>query len=141
MSFSTEYLETKVLTATPHQLHLLVIDGAIRHATSAEAALLAGDFARAEAQLERSNQCVSELMAGLKSNRQPQLVEQLKAVFVFVQRSLGQAQLRHDPARLADALPVLRLHRETWLALGKKLAQESAADVPAEAGSGYSWSS
>jgi flagellar protein FliS len=141
MSFSTEYLETKVLTATPHQLHLLVIDGAIRHAISAEAALLAGDFARADAQVERANQCVSELMAGLKSNQQPQLVEQLKSVFVFVQRTLGQAQRGHDPARLADALSVLRLHRETWLALGKKLAQESAAGVPAEAGAGYSWSS
>jgi flagellar secretion chaperone FliS len=138
---STEYLETKVLTATPHQLHLLVVDGAIRQATSAEAALLAGDFARADAQLERSNQCVSELMAGLKSNQQPQLVEQLKAVFVFVQRTLAQSQRRHDPARLADALSVLRLHRETWLALGKKLARESATGAPTEAGAGYSWSS
>ena len=138
---STEYLETKVLTATPHQLHLLVVDGAIRQATSAEAALLAGDFARADAQLERSNHCVSELMAGLKSNQQPQLVEQLKAVFVFVQRTLAQAQRRHDPARLADARSVLRLHRETWLALGKKLAQESALSGPAEAAAGYSWSS
>ncbi len=141
MSFSTEYLETKVLTATPHQLHLLVIDGAIRYATSAEAAMLAGDFVRSDAQLERSNQCVSELMAGLKANRQPQVVEQLNAVFAFVQRTLGQAQRRHDPARLADALSVLRLHRETWLALGKRLAQESAAATPAEGGAGYSWSS
>ena len=27
-----EYLESKVTTATPYQLHLMVIDGAIRHA-------------------------------------------------------------------------------------------------------------
>ena len=84
---------------------------------------------------------MSELVAGLKTNQQPQLVEQLKAVFVFVQRTLGQAQRRHDLARLADALSVLRLHRETWLALGKKLAQESTTSVPAETGAGYSWSS
>ncbi len=138
---STEYLETKILTATTHQLHLLVIDAAIRHATSAEAALLAGDFVRADGQIERSNQCVSELIAGLKSNRQPQLVEQLKSVFVFVQRTLGEAQRRHDSTRLADALSVLRLHRETWLALGKKLAQETAAALPAAEASGFSWMS
>ena len=138
---STEYLETKVLTATPHQLHLLVIDGAIRHATSAEGALLTGDFTRADGQIERANQYVSELIAGLKANKQPQLVDQLKSVFVFVQRTLSEAQRRHDPTRLADGLSVLRLHRETWLALGKKLTQETAAALPAATASGFSWTS
>ena len=138
MSFSSEYLETKILTATPHQLHLLVIDGAIRHATSAETALQSRAFAQAEAQLGRSNEFVAELIAGLDSTRQPQVVDRLKSVFVFVQRTLAKAERRHDPRHVADALAVLRLHRQTWLALGEKLAEEAAA-THSEPRTGFSW--
>jgi flagellar protein FliS len=141
MSFTTEYLESKVLTATPHQLHLMVIDGAIRYAIAGESALLAGDFARAEAQLVRSNQCVAELIAGLKHPQYPKLVDRLRSVFVFVQRALSEGDRRHDPRRVADALSVLRLHRNSWIALGKKLAEEAAAAMPQEAESGFSWAS
>jgi flagellar secretion chaperone FliS len=141
MSFSTEYLESKVLTATPHQLHLMVIDGAIRHAIAGESALLAGDFVRAETQLSRANQCVAELIAGLKQSHFPELVDRLKSVFIFVQRALSEADRRRDPRRVADALSVLRLHRDSWIALGKKLAEEAAAATPQETESGYSWAS
>jgi flagellar secretion chaperone FliS len=137
---STEYLETKVLTATPHQLHLMVIDGAIRHAASAEVALLTRDFARADAQLARANDCVAELIAGLNSSHQPELIDRLKSVFVFVQRTLAEAHRRHDLNRLADALGVLRLHRQTWLALGERLAQE-AAPRHAEPRDRFCWTS
>jgi flagellar protein FliS len=140
MSFATEYAESKILTATPHQLHLMVIDGAIRHAAAAEAALLSRDFARAEAQFARSNECVAELIAGLDSSRQPELVDRLKSVFVFVQRTLAEADRRRDARLIPDALAVLRLHRQTWLALGEKLAQE-AAPTGAQTRTGFSWTS
>ncbi len=138
MSFATEYLETKILTATPHQLHLLVVDGAIRHATAAETALRSRTLTQAEEHLSRSNQCVAELIAGLDAGRQPQLVEQLKSVFVYVQRTLAEADRRHDPQPIGDALAVLRLHRQTWLALGEKLAQETPAPH-LERSAGFSW--
>ena len=142
MSFATEYLESKVLTATPHQLHLMVIDGAIRHATGAEAALQARDFQRAETQLSRANEFVAMLIGGLDSSRQPHLIDRLKSVFLFVQTTLSEAYLRRDSQRVADALTVLQLHRATWLALGEKLAQELVAghDGP-EPESRFSWAS
>jgi len=138
MSFATEYLEAKTLTANPHQLHLIVIDGAIRHATGAEMALSSRDFAQAESHLSRSNQFVAELIAGLNATRQPHLVDRLKSVFVYVQRTLAEADRKHDPQPIADALAVLRLHRQTWLALGDKLAQEAAAHQT-EPSTGFSW--
>ncbi len=135
-----EYLETKILTATPHQLHLMVVDGAIRHATSAEEALRGRDLTRAEAQLTRASQFVAELIGGLDAGRQPQLVDQLKAVFIFVQRMLAEAHRRHDANQVAEALAVLRIHRQTWLALGEKLAQEAAPTLAGPHG-GFCWTS
>ncbi|HEV8003511.1 MAG TPA: flagellar export chaperone FliS [Planctomycetaceae bacterium] len=138
MTFATEYLETNILTATPHQLHLMVIDGAIRHSTAAEGALRSGDFAPARMQLTRANQFVAELIAGLDSARQPHVVDRLKSVFAYVQRTLAEAERKHDPQPVADALAVLRLHRRTWLALGEKLAQEAAEHCP-RPHAGFSW--
>jgi flagellar protein FliS len=137
---SNEYRETQVLTATPHQLHLMVIDGAMRHASSAESALQSGDFPRAETQLRRANECVAELIAGLDSTHQPELVDQLRSLFVFVQQALADAERRHDARRVEDALRVLRLHRETWIALGEKLLQEAVTGHP-ERQAGFCWTS
>jgi flagellar protein FliS len=137
---SNEYRETQVLTATPHQLHLMVIDGALRHASSAESALQSGQFPRAETQLRRANECVAELIAGLDSTRQPELVDQLRSLFVFVQQALADAERRHDAGRLGEALGVLRLHRETWIALGEKLLEEAVASH-SEQKAGFSWTS
>jgi flagellar protein FliS len=138
MSFTTEYLESKVLTATPHQLHLMVVDGAIRHATGAQSALESHDFRRADAQLGRATEFVAQLIAGLDATRQPHLIEQLKSVFVFVQQTLSEAHRRHDVRRVDDAVFVLRLHRQTWLALGEKLAEEAAASR-SEPQESFSW--
>jgi flagellar secretion chaperone FliS len=138
MSFTTEYLESKVLTATPHQLHLMVVDGAIRHASGAQSALESRDLRRAEAQLGRANEFVAALIAGLDAARQPHLIEQLKSVFVFVQQTLSDAHRHHNVRRVDDALSVLRLHRQTWLALGEKLADEAAA-TRSEPQESFSW--
>jgi flagellar protein FliS len=118
----------------------MVVDGAIRFATAAEAALQSRDFKLAETHLARSNECVASLIAGLDASRQPDLVDRLKSVFVFVQRTLTEADRRHDPRLIPDALAVLRLHRQTWLALGEKLSQEAAASQPVSE-SGFSWTS
>jgi flagellar secretion chaperone FliS len=138
MPILDEYLETKVLTATPHQLHLMVIDGAIRHATNAAGALESDDFAQADAQLSRANQFVAELIAGLDASRQPEVVDRLRSVFVFVQQTLAAAERRHEKQKVADALRILRIHRETWIALGDKLLQEAIGSQP-EPAAGYSW--
>jgi flagellar secretion chaperone FliS len=140
MTMTNEYLETQVLTATPHQLHLMVIDGALRHATSAQAALQSGQLARAETQLKRANECVAELIAGLDAAHQPELVDQLRSLFVFVQQALADAERKHDAGRLGEALGVLRLHRETWIALGDKLLQE-AFTSHSEPKAAFSWTS
>ena len=88
--------------------------------------------------MSRANEFVAQLIAGLDSTRQPHLIDRLKSVFVFVQQRLSEADRRHDVRRVDDAISVLRLHRQTWLALGEKLAEEVAASQP-EPHMGFSW--
>ena len=136
-----EYVESKVTTATPYHLHLMVIDGAIRFAQAAETALEQRKYAEARARLDLARRFVAEMLAGLDAAQFPEVVDKLKALFVFVLRNLVNGDLRRDPSLVADALTILRSHRETWLALAERLKQESAAQSPAGPQDRFSWSS
>ena len=117
------------MTAPPHRLHLMVVDGAIRFATQAEKALDEQDFETAHFALNNSRNFVSELISGLAADRSPELVDQLKGLFFFVYRNLVEADLDRDAQKVRDALSVLRLHRNTWVELIEKLKQEQAGAV------------
>ena len=58
-----EYLESKVTTATPFQLHLMVLDGALRHARTAETAMAQGKMAEARTALAEARRFAAELLS------------------------------------------------------------------------------
>jgi len=134
------YVESKIMTATPHQLHLMVVDGAIRYTTAAEEALRCRDREKAHFAFDLARRHVAELIAGLDAEKQPEVVRKLEALFLFAHRALVDADVQKDPNRIVDALVVLRMHRETWVALGEKLRSESAPTDSVEAENGFSWS-
>lgn len=129
MSSVDDYLETQVLTASPHRLHLLVVDGALRFAKRGLAALELGRWEDLFNALSRCRDCVSELLGGLQHEHAPEIAGRMRDLFLFVFRCLALADLEHDPQRLRDAIRILEMHRETWLALEEKLQREGGADV------------
>ena len=137
MFASQEYLETQVMTASGPQLHLMVIDGAIRHAKRAEAALEANDFETAHFALNSSRDFVAELMSGLDDSHDPLLVERLNSLFLFVFKNLISADQKHDPQLVRDAVRVLDLHRETWVQLMDRLQDADPDRIPTP--HGVSW--
>ena len=139
MNGSDEYLETQVMTATPHQLHLMVIDGAIRFATQAEEALQENDFETSHFALNRCREFVTELIGGLDQERSEEMANRLKSLFMFVYHNLVNADMKRDVSLVQDALKILKMHRETWMELGEKMKQENAP-TPDESGEN-DWSS
>jgi flagellar secretion chaperone FliS len=134
-----EYLEAQVLTASPHRLHLMVVDGAIRFARRAEAALEARRWEELDVAMSRSRDCVAELFGGLDAERSPDLADQLKALFTFVYRNLVLADSERSVQRIRDAVRILEMHRETWIELGEKLTKESAGDSSVPTPHARSW--
>ena len=139
MNGPDEYLETQVMTATPLQLHLMVIDGAIRYATQAEEALQENDFETAHFALNRSREFVTELIGGLDQERSDEIVNRLKSLFMFVYQNLVNADMKRDVSKARDALKILKMHRETWMELGDKVKLENIP-TPNETGE-TDWSS
>lgn len=124
------YLETKVMTAQPHQLHMMVVDGAIRFATRAEQALAEQDFETAHFALNDARGFVSEMISGLQEEHAPELVQKLKSLFGFVFLNLVEADRDQDVVKVRDALKILRIHRETWAELGDTLAESADPASP-----------
>jgi flagellar protein FliS len=124
MSVADPYLETRVLTASPHHLHLMVIDGALRHARVAHEALGRGDLETSHFALSRSRDFVNDLLGGLRPGDESEVIEHLKQLFLFVRRNLTQADLTHETEPVRDAIKVLEIHRETWMELIEALPKE-----------------
>ena len=135
-----EYLHSKVMTASPHQLHLMVVDGAIRHANHALEALQQGEHETMHLALNRSREFVAELIAGLDERHASETVTQLRALFLFVMRNLAEADPRRDARRIESALKILRMHRETWVALAAQLSASEPRTEAAEPAGERCWS-
>ncbi|MBW3541456.1 MAG: flagellar export chaperone FliS [Planctomycetes bacterium] len=135
MTYSDDgYMETQVTTAPPERLHLIVIDGAIRFATRARAALAAGDIEAAHVSLNRARDFVAELISGVDPGHSPELAGELQRLFAFVYRRLAEADLHRDAGRIDDALRILNQHRETWLELIETLREAGGETEAAASG-------
>ncbi len=127
------YLQTQVMTASPYELHLMVVDGAVRYAKFARQALEQHDYEMAHLSLGKSRDFVAELISGLNPEHKPDLIDRLKALFQFAWKNLAEADLEHNPKKITNALRVLETHRETWKELGQKLKSPDATSMDAPA--------
>ena len=130
MNYGDEYLETRVMTAAPQELHMMVVDGAIRFATQAQESFGDDDFESAHLSLCRSREFVAELIAGLDTERKDDVVEKLRGVFGIVYRSLNDAELERDVEKVRAALRILHVHRDTWRQLTEQLKSENIGNTP-----------
>lgn len=123
-SGAQSYLRTKVMTASPAELRLMLIDGAIRFADQCRGGLADKDFEQA---YEGSRQCraiLTELLSGLKPEHDPVLSQRLHSLYTFMISKLMEGMSDRSPACIAEVVQLLRFERETWEMV---LAQLAAA--------------
>jgi flagellar protein FliS len=124
-----QYLRTKVLTATPEQLQLMLYDGAIRFGEQAKAALQGKKYEDSYNLISRVQKILTELTCSLKHDVAPDICGKLAALYNFAYRRLIDANLRHDIPALDEAMNVLRFQRDTWAMLLEQLGKQKAAAV------------
>ena len=122
----SEYLEAKVNTASPAQLHLMLIDGALRFGRQAEKGLLRGDEEAAHPPLLRAMDIVGEMLAGVRGG-ESEVNEKLTKLYEFVYARLTSVYVNTDHKRMAEALRILEYERETWRQACEKAAGEASA--------------
>ncbi len=127
---SDEYLKMRVMTATREELRLLLLDGAIRFANQGLAGLESGDL---ECAIDGIGQCrdiVAELLGSIREAPDPELAENVKAVYAFMFRELAEIGFQRDADRLREVIRLLEFERETWVMLMEQIARERKQNTP-----------
>jgi len=127
---SRDYLAARVETANSAQLHLMLIDGALRFGREAEKGVLRGDEVAYQPPLLRTLDVVGELLAGVR-HAQTDLNAKLAQLYAFVYARLTSAYVNGDKTAMAEALQVLQVEQETWRLAVEKLASEGAQEADA----------
>ncbi len=124
------YLRTKVLTATPQELRLMLIDGAIRFARMGREGLQKRDFEQAFNGVSQCRAIVLELMTSVRREHNPELCDRVQSVYMFLFNELINASMEKDPSRMDRVIELLEFERETWVLLMEKLREEAAGRSP-----------
>jgi flagellar protein FliS len=131
------YLHTKVMTANPAELRLMLLDGALRFGQQARDGLATRDFDSAFTGFTRCQAIILELVNSLRPKHDPDLCHKLSALYTYMYTRLVTASTERDAAILEEVLKLLSYERETWAMLLEQLAAENraaakAAELPAD---------
>jgi flagellar secretion chaperone FliS len=118
------YLKTKIMTASPEELRLMLYDGALKFCRQAKAALEKKSYEDSYNNLMRAQKIVLELSTSLNHDADPQLCQRLSALYTYVYRLLVDANMKRETPIVDEAIKLIEYERETWQMLMKKLAGE-----------------
>jgi flagellar protein FliS len=118
------YLKTKIMTASPEELRLMLYDGALKFCRQAKASLEKKSYEDSYNNLMRAQKIVLELSTSLNHDADPQLCQRLSALYTYVYRLLVDANMKRETAIVDEAIKLIEYEREAWQMLMKKLAGE-----------------
>ncbi len=124
------YLRTRVLTASPEELRLLLLEGAVKFARQGREALAQRHFEGAFNGISQCRNIVVELMTTMRPEHDPELCERMKALYAFMFQELTEASMAKDPARVDGVIRLLEYERETWTMLMEQLGAERGRAAP-----------
>jgi flagellar protein FliS len=126
------YLKAKLMSASPGQIKLMLLDGAVRFAEQGRVALLDERLEESCDLIGRARKIVVELGAGLRPDKGVDLAGKLGALYDFAHLRLLEANIDRDVAKLDEAISIIRYQRDTWQQAMDKLADagETKAIAP-----------
>lgn len=118
------YLRNQVLSASPEELRMLLLDGAVKFARQGRAGMEARNY---EAMYNGISQCrniIFELLTSIRDDTDLTLASRVKGVYTFMYTHLLEASHEKDISKLDKVIGLLEYERETWAMVMDKLAVE-----------------
>jgi flagellar protein FliS len=126
-----QYLKTRVMTATPEQLQIMLYDGAIRFCEQTRLGLETKNYEQVYTNITKVQNIITELLGALKPNVYPELCEKLSAVYSYVYKRLIEVGTKHNAEALEEATKLLRYQRDTWVMVLDQVSKEKAGKAVA----------
>jgi flagellar protein FliS len=120
-AYSDVGVEAAVSTATPHQLIVLLFEGACQAVVMARAGIEAGDVPKKGAAISKAIDIIlNGLRASLNLEEGGNLAQNLYALYDYMARRLLHANLHNDKAALDEVLNLLNEIHGAWMEIGKQ---------------------
>lgn len=123
-TYSDISLESQITGATPHQLIVLLYDGAINAMKRAEIYFQSGNIARRGEMLSRAINIIDNgLRAGLNHEKGGQIATELESLYEYISRTLLEANLNKSGEKLPHLIALMTEMSETWQAIAPQQKQ------------------
>jgi flagellar protein FliS len=119
------YLENKVRTASPAELRLMLLDGAIRFCEKTKRGYEERDFESAFDGTTKAQAILLELINALRPDQAPELCKRLSSLYTFMYTSLVEASTSREIAKVDEVIQLLRFERETWVMCMDEMSREN----------------
>ena len=120
-----QYKNSKLMTATPAELTLMLYEGAIKFANIALMAMEKKDPAKAHENIVKVEKIIQNFRDTL--DRRYPVSQDFENVYVYLLRRCHEANISKDPAIMEEILTHLRSMRDTWKEVMKKASAERTA--------------
>ncbi len=121
------YLKTKVLTASPMELRMLLYDGALRFLEQGKEGLRQKNYEQSYDGFSQCQAIVLELLNSLRPEHAPDLCDKLSGLYTFMYLQLVTAAMERDIEVAEEVQKLLEYERETWKLLMDQLQDENTA--------------
>ena len=106
------YQNSKIMTASPAELTLMLYDGAIKFCNIAIVAIEKNDIEKAHNNIIKVERIINEFQATL-DHKYP-VAKDFDNVYNYLKRRLFEANIKKDAEILEEVLKHLRTMRDTW---------------------------
>jgi flagellar secretion chaperone FliS len=135
-------IETGVVSASPHNLIVMLFDGAIVSVTSALQYMKSGNVSAKGQAISKAIQIIdSGLRASLDKTAGGEIAASLDSLYEYMSNRLLQANLKNNQEMLEEVQLLLRDLRGAWNSIGANSGIKSmvASELPAQGSSGDSF--
>ena len=117
------YANSKIMTASPAELTLMLYDGAFKFCNIAIVAVEKKDIEKAHNNITKVQNIISEFQATL--DHKYKVAEDFDNVYTYLKQRLVEANIKKDKEILEEVLGHLRTMRDAWKEVMSKTANGS----------------
>lgn len=125
------YLRSQVMSASPAELRLMLLDGAIKFAMQGKQGLIDKNYEQSFEGITQCRAIITELAVGVNRQADPDLCDRVTSIFMFMFGELTEANLEKDPERIQRVIELLEFERETWRLAMERVKQDKSQQAPA----------
>lgn len=113
------YRQVQLETASPLELIIKLYEGALRFINLAKKGLAEGDYQLVNNSLLRAQAIVNEL--NLSLNMDYEISHNLRELYLFINRSLIEANIAKDGSKLDEIMEMLMSLKDAWVQINEEI--------------------